>query len=87
MSDIIHESEKFGRIDLATTAGVQTALSFLGHDPGEVDGLDGPKTREALRAFQEAAGIAADGLIGPNSRKALLADLESAAAKTDDSTS
>ena len=37
MSDTVHESEKFGRIDLATTEGVQQALSFLGHDPGSVE--------------------------------------------------
>ncbi|WP_394835083.1 peptidoglycan-binding protein [Pendulispora rubella] len=79
MSDTIHESEKFGRIDLATTAGVQTALSFLSFDPGEVDGLDGPKTRAALKSFQESVGIAADGLIGPNSRRELLSALQTAA--------
>ncbi|HWL85608.1 MAG TPA: peptidoglycan-binding domain-containing protein [Polyangiaceae bacterium] len=84
MSDTIHESEKFGRIDVATTEGVQQALSFLGHDPGAVDGLDGPNTHAALKAFQEAVGITSDGLIGPNSRKALLSELESAAAKQDD---
>lgn len=81
MSQLVHESEKFGRIDLATMAGVQTALAFLGHDAGEVDGLDGPKTQEALRAFQEAAGITADGMIGPNSRKALLAALDAASSE------
>ena len=79
----VHESEKFGRIDLATTDGLQTALSFLGYDPGAVDGLDGPKTQSALKSFQEAVGIDADGLIGPNSRKALLTELESAATKED----
>lgn len=81
MSEHIHESEKFGRIDVGTTAGVQTALGFLGYDPGAVDGLDGPRTREALRQFQEAVGIAADGLIGPNSRKMLLSSLESSASE------
>ncbi|WP_394845616.1 peptidoglycan-binding protein [Pendulispora brunnea] len=80
MSDTIHESEKFGRIDLANTAGVQTALGFLGFDPGEVDGLDGPKTRAALKAFQESVGITADGLIGPNSRRELLSALQTASA-------
>ncbi len=84
MSDTVHESEKFGRIDLATTEGVQQALSFLGHDPGAVDGLDGPNTRAALKAFQAAVGIDADGLIGPNSRRALLSELEAAAKKQDD---
>jgi len=78
---VVHKSEKFGEIDLSSMAGVQTALGFLGHDPGGVDGIDGPRTKEALRAFQEAAGIDADGLIGPNSRTALLAALDTAAAQ------
>lgn len=80
MSALIHKSEKFGELDLSTMAGVQTALGFLGHDAGTVDGIDGTNTQTALRAFQAAVGIHADGLIGPNSRKALLAALEAAAA-------
>jgi peptidoglycan hydrolase-like protein with peptidoglycan-binding domain len=76
----VHTSEKFGEIDVATMAGVQTALSFLGHDPGEVDGFDGPNTRHALRQFQAEQGISADGLVGPNTRKTLLDALERAAA-------
>ena len=80
MSDLVHKSEKFGEIDLATMTGVQTALSFLGHDPGTTDGLDGPNTNKALKAFQTVAGIEADGRIGPHSRAALLAALDKAAA-------
>jgi peptidoglycan hydrolase-like protein with peptidoglycan-binding domain len=75
----VHNSEKFGQIDVDTMAGVQTALSFLGHDPGEVDGFDGPSTRHALREFQAAQGIDADGIVGPNTRKTLLVALEHAA--------
>jgi peptidoglycan hydrolase-like protein with peptidoglycan-binding domain len=79
MSDLHHTSEKFGELDLSTMAGVQNALGFLGHDVGEVDGLDGPRTSAALREFQEAAGITADGAIGPRSRQALLDALAAAA--------
>lgn len=76
----VHESEKFGRIDLDDLAGVQTALGFLGFDAGAADGIDGPNTQSAVRSFQEEQGIKADGIAGPNTKKALLAALESAAA-------
>ena len=34
------------------TAGVQRALAALGYDPGPVDGVAGPQTREAIGRFQ-----------------------------------
>lgn len=35
----------------------QQALKDKGHDPGSVDGVMGPKTRQALKDFQKAQGI------------------------------
>jgi len=35
----------------------QLALTFLGHDPGAVDGLVGRHTREAVQAFQTEASL------------------------------
>ena len=35
----------------------QLALTFLGHNPGAVDGLFGNNTRRALQAFQSAEGL------------------------------
>lgn len=40
---------------------VQKHLSELGHDPGPVDGVWGPKSRKALEAFQVAAGVGISG--------------------------
>jgi peptidoglycan hydrolase-like protein with peptidoglycan-binding domain len=80
----VHESEKFGTIDLDTLAGVQTALGFLGYDAGAVDGIDGPNTQAAVRSFQSDQGLKADGIAGPNTKKALLAALESAASSDED---
>jgi peptidoglycan hydrolase-like protein with peptidoglycan-binding domain len=40
---------------------VQQALKDKGHDPGEVDGVMGPKTQAALRDFQSKEGIKANG--------------------------
>jgi hypothetical protein len=36
---------------------VQQALKDKGHDPGEVDGAMGPKTRAALRDYQQKEGL------------------------------
>ena len=40
---------------------VQEALKAKGNDPGPIDGRMGPKTRTALKAFQEASGLKATG--------------------------
>ncbi|HQY62932.1 MAG: peptidoglycan-binding protein [Myxococcales bacterium] len=71
----IHQSEKYGTIDLESVAGLQTALVLLDVDSGEVDGILGPKTREAIKAFQAMAGLTADGVSGPQTRAALDAAL------------
>jgi len=46
----------------------QEALAQLGYAPGDVDGLMGPRTRAAIRAFQEQNGLhvtgALDGITG-----------------------
>jgi peptidoglycan hydrolase-like protein with peptidoglycan-binding domain len=40
---------------------VQEALKAKGNDPGPIDGRMGPKTRAALKAFQEANGLKGTG--------------------------
>jgi peptidoglycan hydrolase-like protein with peptidoglycan-binding domain len=79
MDALEHSSEKFGLVNLESLAGVQFALSKVGFDPGAVDGIDGPKTKASVKAFQQAMGIEADGIAGPMTKKALLAALEKAA--------
>jgi hypothetical protein len=56
---------------LETPRQVQEALVALGYDPGKVDGLWGPRTANALRAFQTAERLKPDGLFGPITRQAL----------------
>lgn len=52
---------------------LQTALNELGYDLGApgVDGIIGPITEAAIKAFQEANGIIADGVVGPETLAAL----------------
>ena len=52
-------------------AALQVALRAGGLDPGPVDGVSGPRTRAAVRAFQHRRRLAADGRAGPRTRRAL----------------
>ncbi|MDP8266875.1 MAG: peptidoglycan-binding protein [Candidatus Aceula meridiana] len=59
---------KRGEVDLLT---VQEVLSSQGFDPGKLDGKTGPKTKEAVKAFQEANNLKVDGKIGPQTLQKL----------------
>ncbi|MXN46044.1 hypothetical protein GR138_12670 [Shinella kummerowiae] len=50
---------------MTTPLQVQERLIALGYKPGPADGIDGPKTREAVKAFQRDKGVTADGIAGP----------------------
>lgn len=52
---------------------LQQALKDEGFDPGPVDGDLGPRTREAIRAFQKANGLTVDGIVGSATLGALRA--------------
>ena len=60
--------------DLNTIEGVQQALNAVGYRV-DVDGVDGPETEQAVRAFQGHAGLGADGVVGPATLAALRRDL------------
>ena len=54
---------------------VQTALTFLGYSPGNIDGIFGPLTNEAVRRFQADQRIAIDGIVGSETIAALNVEL------------
>ena len=56
----------------------QQQLSRLGYDAGEADGVYGPRTRQALEAFQHMQGLLVTGILDEATRQGL----ESAVAST-----
>ena len=49
----------------------QTILKDLGLYTSTVDGIDGPRTKRALKSFQNKAGLVSDGVLGPLTKSAL----------------
>ena len=58
----------------------QKALQTLGYNPGKIDGLNGPNTQTAVKAFQKDHNLTVDGIVGRNTQAALAAALKSKAA-------
>ncbi|MDD5669858.1 MAG: peptidoglycan-binding domain-containing protein [Candidatus Omnitrophica bacterium] len=54
-----------------TEKEIQEALKNAGFYTGSVDGKIGPKTKNAIEAFQKANGLKADGKVGPKTWSAL----------------
>lgn len=56
-----------------TIKQIQSLLTYLGYDPGAVDGADGANTQAAVRRFQQAEGLGVDGIAGSKTQEVLLA--------------
>ena len=56
-----------------TIKQIQSLLTYLGYNPGAVDGADGANTQAAVRRFQTAEGLGVDGIAGKATQAALLA--------------
>jgi len=55
----------------ANIAALQVAMSAVGLYPHPIDGVSGPWTQQAVRAFQSQHGLTVDGVAGPQTRAAL----------------
>ena len=53
------------------TSRVQTKLKSLGIYKGNVDGIYGPKTKDAVISFQKQKNLSPDGIVGPKTLAAL----------------
>jgi peptidoglycan hydrolase-like protein with peptidoglycan-binding domain len=58
-------------LPVATIKAAQQALSKDGLYKGKIDGMIGPMTTNAVKAFQKKEGLKVDGIIGPKTLKAL----------------
>lgn len=56
---------------------IQEALKNAGFYDGEIDGQVGPKTKRAIREFQEANGLNPDGVVGSRTWEILRKHLDS----------
>ena len=54
-------------------SGIQARLSNLGYSPGPIDGIAGPLTEAAIKAFQaDNPPLEVDGICGPQTRAVLI---------------
>ena len=52
---------------------LQERLAGGGFNPGQIDGIFGAKTREAVIQFQNSKGLAPDGIVGPQTWGTIIA--------------
>jgi len=67
------ETHGFGFLPDLTVRTAQVALCYLGFNPGLIDGVRGPSTRAAIRAFQAQRRLHATGTLDPVANEQLLA--------------
>lgn len=68
-----HTGYKTALPDLALRTA-QAALTYLGCDPGPVDGVIGERTRRALKVYQQRIGLTQTGVLDAATYSQLLAD-------------
>lgn len=56
---------------ISTIYDIQQDLELLGYEPGKLDGIDGTRTRHAVKRFQADKGLVVDGIVGVMTREAL----------------
>ncbi len=77
-------------VETLTTAQnktVQTKLKRWGYYTGAIDGIYGPKTKAAVKYFQQKNGLTVDGIVGKKTAAALGMSLSSTATSSNQSSS
>lgn len=69
-NDEVEALSKYGSRGSEVTQ-IQTKLKRWGYYKGNVDGIYGKQTLEAVKYFQRKNGLAVDGIAGPNTLKAM----------------
>jgi peptidoglycan hydrolase-like protein with peptidoglycan-binding domain len=70
----------------AEVTSLQNDLKKLGFDAGKADGIFGPNTEKAVKAFQARNNLEADGIVGPKTREAMQKALAAKAHQTQQNT-
>ncbi len=65
--EVVASSVNLDQVDaaVANTTEVQKKLKKWGYYTGNIDGINGPKTIAAVKAFQKKYGLTQDGIVGP----------------------
>lgn len=66
-----------------TIKQIQHLLAYLGYDPGDIDGIAGRNTMDAVAKFQADYGLTADGDPGTMTQKMLIGAVAGTAAKVE----
>jgi peptidoglycan hydrolase-like protein with peptidoglycan-binding domain len=81
-TDSMGRSSVNGQWSQEDVRSVQEALKGKGHNPGPIDGVIGPRTQQALRAFQRAQNIQTSGQLDSSTASALGVTLSSSSSST-----
>lgn len=85
-----HNASNVAVIETLTTAQnkqVQTKLKNWGYYKGSIDGIYGPKTKEAVKYFQRKNGLVVDGIVGKKTAAAMGISLSSSTTTSGQSSS
>jgi len=70
----------------STVKTIQTKLKSAGLYTGAIDGIFGPKTTAAVKAYQKQKGLVADGIVGPKTAAAMGISLSGSSTTTTSTT-
>lgn len=65
------QQQSMGQVDQQTARQLQHALQGQGYNTGQIDGIWGPRSQQALRTFEQDRGLQADGQPDQQSLSAL----------------